>query len=365
MRLPSKAEIALMFASVIFALACAEVGARVWLKFFATREQYLQYALYTDIKSSDLKYRPHQYLDYVPTPNFREGVTTHNSLGFRGEEFPKEKPRGEFRIVAIGGSTTYDEDVPDDKEIHTAQLEEILRTKYGYPNVRVINGGVPGYNSFESLVNLEFRVLDINPDMILHYDNNNDVHTRLVLPKTYAGDNSAKRMPWTAPSIPRREWSVFARIVSRYLHYTRQMGLEDFVDPHQPFWVMGYDESIGGDPMKVLDQNPPIYFERNTRNMVAIEKEHGIIPVLVTWAYSPYFNDYAATPHYQKAYAEHNRVYQHIAETENLPLLDLAAVMPPDKEYYTDGRHSSAKGARKRAEFYAEFLASHNLLPKE
>jgi len=39
--------------------------------------------------------------------------------------------------------------------------------------------------------------------------------------------------------------------------------------------------------------------------------------------------------------------------------------MPKDKEYYDDGRHNNAKGAGKKAELYAEFLTSHNLLPKK
>jgi len=97
--------------------------------------------------------------------------------------------------------------------------------------------------------------------------------------------------------------------------------------------------------------------------MVAIEKDRGIVPVLVTWAYSPYFGDYASTAHYQKAFSEQNDIYKKIAEQYAVPLFDLHAVMPNEKEYYTDGRHSTELGARKRAELYADFLMSHNLLP--
>jgi len=365
MRRPRFPEIVLLVASVTFPLFCAELAARVWLNRFASHDQYLRYALYTDIDSQLLRVRPHQYLDYVLTPNYRAGRTSHNSLGYRGDEFPKTKPPGEFRIVAIGGSTTYDEGVLDNNEIHTKQLEDILRTQYGYEHVRVINAGVPGYNSWESLMNLQFRVLDLSPDLIIHYDNNNDVHARLVPHSKYAGDNSARRKPWTYPSVPWWESSVLLRIVSRYVHHTRQVGIEDFVDVLYPYTPMGYDERIGGDPMDVLDKNPPIYFERNVRNMVTLEKDHGIVPVLVTYAYSTDFaNDYTTTRHYQRAFAQHNEVYKRIAAAYGVPLFDLAAIMPQGREYFTDGRHSSAQGARKMAELYAVFLTSHNLLPK-
>ena len=364
MRFSSKSKIGLALASVLFVFVCAELGARIWLSYFASRQQTLNYELYTHIDPRYFRFTPHPYLDYVLTPNFRdEWGTSHNSLGFRGAEFPRNKPPGEFRIVALGGSTTYDEDLPDN-QTHTYYLEDILRHRYGYSNIRVINAGVPGYNSWESLVNLEFRVLDISPDLILHYDNNNDVHARLVNPSIYKGDDSAKRMAWSAPAVAWWEWSAIARILSRYLHYTRQMGIEDFVYTDQPMFVMNYDQKIGGDPMKVLDQNPPVYFERNTRNMLAIERAHGITPVLITWQWSPHFGDYTATRHYQKAYAQHNEVYKRLAAFYDVPLFDMEAVMPQDKEYYEDGRHSNPKGTRKRAELIAEFLTSHKLLPR-
>ena len=366
MRRPRSSELVLLVLSVALPLACAELAARVWLSHLASHDQYLRYALYTDIVPQDLRFRPHHYLDYVLTPNYHRVRTSHNSLGYRGDEFPKAKPPGEFRIVALGGSTTYDDAVSDDSETHTAQLENLLRTRYGYDHVRVINAGVPGYNSWESLVSLQFRVLDLSPDLVLHYDNNNDVHARLVPPSKYAGDNSARRKPWTYPPVPFWQSSVLLRFLYRYAHHTRPAGVEDVVGAFRPYTPMGYDERIGGDPMEVLDRNPPIYFERNVRNMVILEKDHGIVPVLVTYAYSTDFpTDYTATPHYQRAFTQHNDIYRRLAATYGVPLLDLEATMPRDKEYFADGRHNSARGAQKRAELYADFLTSHHLLPQE
>ena len=357
MRPFKKSEMFLSLAGFVFVFLCVEIAARIWLNYFARPEQYLKYALYTENDPKRLRFQPHHYLNYVLTPGYHLGRTSHNSLGFRGQEFPKAKPTGEFRIVAIGGSTTYDETIADDNDIHTKQLENILHTQYAYQSVRVVNAGIPSYNSWESLINLEFRVLDIEPDVIILFDNNNDVHARLINPLQYKSDNSGLRKQWTCPPVPWWERSVSLRTLSRSFHVTRQVDLEDCVSRGS-----GYGEH----PMKTLEQNPPIYFERNLRNMVAIAKEHGITPLLVTYAYSPYFQDnYPSRPFYQKGFEEHNDIIKRVAKSHAVPLFDLEAVMPKDKEYYDDGRHNNAKGARKKAELYAEFLTSHNLLPKK
>ena len=68
-------------------------------------------------------------------------------------------------------------------------LEKILVEKYKYENIEVINAGVPGYTSWETLINFQFRVLDIEPDLIIIYHGTNDTHARLVLPKFYQSDN--------------------------------------------------------------------------------------------------------------------------------------------------------------------------------
>jgi lysophospholipase L1-like esterase len=349
------------------ALTCLgfEFAAHVWLYHLAGPELYHQYALYTEIPPRDFRLQPHHYLAYALTPNYHAGKTFHNSLGYRAGEFPRAKPPGEFRIVAVGGSTTYDEFIEDNEAIHTAQLEAILHAR-GYSRVRVINAGVPSYNSWESLINLQFRVLDLDPDIVIHYDNNNDAHARLVPPAVYAGDDSAGRQPWTPPAIPWHEHSAFLRILSRYLHYTRQVGVEDFVVGPYLFVRMNSKAKIAGNPLEVLARNPPVYFERNVRNMITLEKDHGVVPVLVTYAYSESFpKDYTRTPYYQKAFAEHNAIYRRLAVIYKVPLCDLAAVMPTDREYFVDGRHTSAKGARKRAEIYAECLVSQHVLPSK
>jgi hypothetical protein len=177
-KLPKKNELALLLFSTFLTFFLLEVMARLWLNYLATPDQYDRYVLFTSVDAKDYAWTPHPYLSYYPTPYYRKGQTYHNSLGYRNDEFPLEKPNGVFRIVALGGSSTYDVSIKDNDKTFTAQLERMLREEYGYQNVQVINAGVPGYNSWEILVNLEFRVLDLDPDLVIIYEGTNDVHAR-------------------------------------------------------------------------------------------------------------------------------------------------------------------------------------------
>ena len=81
-----------------------------------------------------------------------------------------------------------------------------------------MNAGVPGYSSYESVVNLEFRVLDLHPDVIFFYEAINDVPPRLVWPPSaYRGDNSgflADRWSLEEPSLLERSTLVRAAMRS-------------------------------------------------------------------------------------------------------------------------------------------------------
>ena len=243
-------------------------------------------------------------------------------------------------------------------------MEKLLTEEYGYQNVEVINAGVPGYNSWEILINLEFRVLDLDPDLVIIYEGTNDVHARLVEPSAYRGDNSGRRQPWHLPPVPPWEHSALLRIMSRMMNFTRQVSVDDFASsPTFLSWPFEYrlDED-GADPKDILEKNPPIYFQRNLEKMFAIAKENGIEILFSTWAYSPYLNDYASKDYYQQGFQENNDIVKKVANGHHVPLFDFAAVMPQDARYWADGRHVNEAGALEKATLFAEFIHTHGLI---
>ena len=362
--LPKKSDLALVLFSTLLTFFLLEIMARVWLNYLATPEQYDRFVLFTSIAPQDYAWTPHPYLSYYPTPNYHKGETSHNSLGYRNDEFPLEKPVGVYRIVALGGSSTYDVSIRDNQQIFTAQLEKLLREEYGYQNVQVINAGVPGYNSWEILGNLQFRVLDLDPDLVIIYEGTNDVHARMVVPSAYRGDDLGRRQAWQVPDVALWEHSAVLRIVSRAMNITRQVSVDDFASaPTYVSWPFESRlEEFNLDPAEILKENPPIYFRRNLENMIAIAQEHDVQILFSTWAHSPNLNDYASEDYYQQGFRENNDVVIDVATSHHIPLFDFADVMPQDATYWADGRHVNESGAAVKARLFADYIHDQELI---
>ncbi len=351
-------DIVLQLLGLVVLLVILEISSIIWLKYVANPDQYRKYVLYTDIEPENYQWSKHPYLNYYPTPNYRNGLTYHNSLGYRNREFSLKKPERIFRIVAIGGSTTYTIAVDDNEKIFTAQLENVFKDKYGYKNVEVINAGVGGYNSWGSLVNLQFRVLDIDPDLVIIYSGGNDILTRLVVPSAYVGDNSGSHKKWESPRISFFEYSTLLRIISRKFGLSHQVGVWSFVEAEE---YLG-PKVKGHDSYDVLEKNPPIYFRRNLRNMIAVAKANDVEIMFVTWAHSPYFDDVASLPFHQKALIENNDVIREVATQGNIQLFDFAEQMSKDNEYWFDGRHVNEHGSLLKAELFGQFIHESGLI---
>jgi len=107
------------------------------------------------------------------------GSVTTNSLGLRSPEIgPKQQ--NEFRILSLGESSTFGACVDDD-QTYSAQLEKLLNAGQHTTSYKVINAGVSGYTSFQSLKYLETRGLSLQPDLLLFYHEQND-----FLPTVYS-----------------------------------------------------------------------------------------------------------------------------------------------------------------------------------
>jgi hypothetical protein len=46
-----------------------------------------------------------------------------------------------------------------------------------------------------------------------------------------------------------------------------------------------------------------------------------------------------------------------------VPMFDFANAMPKDRIFWSDSRHVNARGARMKAELFAQFLVNNDLVP--
>ncbi|HEX9641313.1 MAG TPA: SGNH/GDSL hydrolase family protein [Candidatus Krumholzibacteria bacterium] len=390
-------KLLLTLATVVFTLLASEIAARMALVHLADEWTFLRYASSAQLRARFgpagergvekitnpaylAAYSLHRYLGYAPTPNYTRGTNRHNALGFRGAEIAVPKPANEFRIVCLGGSTTYTTELEDWHLAYPALLEQELR-RSGFPSARVINAGAAGWASWESLANLEFRVLDLEPDLIVVYHGINDIQARFVWPpEAYRGDNSGSKAPSgeTQPLPGLLEQSTIARYLlvrsgrilphSAFQRTVSVTAPTYYGDLFQEQWLAkSYPQGIFLEvkASEMLEQNKPIYSQRNLENMVAIAHAHGVAAVLATFAYSPLFKDLprVASEEYVAAYAEMNEMVRAVAEHSGASLFDFAAIFPQDPRYYTDGRHMNEEGSLLKAELFARYLIESHLLP--
>jgi len=361
-------------------LLVSEGAAALWLTRYASPQQILRFGTIEQVAAAQpWMFRRHHYLQYGLAPGWSRGPNRHNALGYRGDEIEVPKPAGVFRIALIGGSTTYQTGVEDFRKSYPYLLQQLLNGP-GRPRVEVVNAGVPAYSSWESLLNLQFRVLAIQPDLVVIYDNLNDVHTRLVYPfELYVGDNSGSRVPYEVPREGLLDQSAFLRIARTSLGLRSPLpaiGMRRTFEqvPGNHSLEFAQQRSAGRYPSgifaqvpasEMLARNKPVFFKRNLRSMVAICGAQGLPVVLMTYAWSREFAaPRSSSPEFVSALEEHNEVVREVCRSTGIACYDHAREMPSDPRYWSDGRHVNEAGSPIMAELVARWLRRAGLVPE-
>jgi lysophospholipase L1-like esterase len=101
--------------------------------------------------------------------DFYKGRVRINSLGYRGNEFSREKGTT-FRIVALGHSATFGQTIFSDGQPWPAVLDHLLQRRLSCTRpLQVINGGVNAYTLSHGIERLERDLSWLEPDMVLSY----------------------------------------------------------------------------------------------------------------------------------------------------------------------------------------------------
>jgi lysophospholipase L1-like esterase len=118
-------------------------------------------------------------------------TVTIDSLGYRGDDFPRAKAAGEVRLLLAGDSFTYGSYVGDDATL-PAQLQRTLRTACA--SVRTVNAGLGGSTIYDQRHLVE-RALVLQPDAVVLTFSENDVVDLARTPQAWdalAGNRAAK-----------------------------------------------------------------------------------------------------------------------------------------------------------------------------
>jgi lysophospholipase L1-like esterase len=123
------------------------------------------------------------FTGYSNKPNWQLNHNTlkesFNSFGFKSPEFNVKKDNSTFRVVALGGSSVYGYPLENNQtwphflsNYLSSDTSSILND---YNNFEVINTGVGGYTTYQSVGLLFSKVLDLDPDLIILYQLWNDI----------------------------------------------------------------------------------------------------------------------------------------------------------------------------------------------
>lgn len=317
-------------------------------------------------------YLPHPYYLYAPRPNYRseDGTLRHNSLGCRAEEAPVHKPKNVYRIITLGGSTTYSTGVRRNEEVYTYKLEKQLtswaqRRGLG-KSFEVLNCGVPGYTSAENLSRYIFSLSEYEPDLVIVQQGLNDTQPR-ELPHLSRDYREYSKI-WEEVDSRENRWFLMrvARLVkNRLTDSLWTKGINLIV--RRPFW----DKKRSGTDSANYSKNPPWIFESNTRYLVRLIQEDGARALLMT----EHVVTDKAMPGMElpnsriKATLEHNQVLKQVAQEENGLFFDLQSKLCACEAIMPDGRHLNEQGETLKAQALFEYLTCqrnrHGLPPRK
>ena len=106
-------------------------------------------------------------------PNQNLDTININSFGFRGDELNLIANHDEYRIIMVGGSTTFGLGSTSDHTTIPAFLEKKLNDELDF-DIEVINAGIIAASSREEVFYIVNDLIKFNPDLILVFDGYND-----------------------------------------------------------------------------------------------------------------------------------------------------------------------------------------------
>ena len=361
--------------SLSFVLICGEILVRLFLPFNTPdtlRSRSLQYvgSIFSRhlLKPAQVVKLEEEYGSKRKGQVRNRGYFIVNAIGYRGPEFAVLKPKGVTRIVVVGGSSVFDQNVRDssseDANDWPHVVGRLLKNK-GFENIEVINAGVPGHATFDALGRLYSQLWMYRPDYVLLYDSWNDIkYFRQLMPEKPL---ISLFDPLTLDSNPFIEYQgfwdrvlsysqLYVKFRNQYYMWKFRVGTEGVIpeagyqDHYSPYGVEQYrlnvqlivdaSRNIGATP--ILLTEPTLVSPNNSveaRELIRYDYQQLTHPALV------------------KAFDDTYEVLRSVGKEKNVAVLDLAKEFNGKVELFTDAVHLTKKGSEKVADRVAGFLA--------
>jgi lysophospholipase L1-like esterase len=283
-----------------------------------------------------------------------------------------------LRILADGGSTTFDTTVEEDELTWPARLQYWLKELNPSVPVQVLNAGVPGYRVMDNVIRLQTELYALRPDLIVLLQGHNDLFGALI-----AGASNPDTTSWDprpdevrSPSRIRiwltRNSLLFAKVqdrVNAMAFFRRGRGAyqRDREDP-----------TVFEQRLELGARN----FERDLRIYTAVARSLGIPVVLLPSLHVTPPQDsvpgaseeslwqrampFAPPAVVLEGYRRYNAVLHRVASESGATFIDLAVTGIHGTRYYAEGDpiHFNRLGADHMARELAKALIAAGALPE-
>lgn len=292
-------------------------------------------------------------------------VNTRNGLGFRGPAWPGDAKK-HLSIITIGGSTTECHFLNDQ---HTWPF--LLGQKLGdsLHNLWLNNAGLDGHSTYGHLILLNDHVKKLKPSVVIFLTGINDVET--ASPSFH--DNLSTKGAWSD-----FKHYVFenSEVLNLFLNLSRGWRAQKFNNTTHKMLVLNKDQQLNiPDSViskRLLDQLPYLTAYRNRLlQLIDTCRANNILPVLITqpnqfgagkdsltgadlelFALEPGLNGKLLW----RMLEAYNDVVRTLGREKQIPVIDLARLMPKNSFYFYDASHFTNAGAEKVAALLATQL---------
>lgn len=290
-------------------------------------------------------YRPN-----IEVKDFQTGEIKYdiNELGLRSPDIDVSPSKDELRIAIVGASSVAGVYAQNNESTFPALLEKQLRIN-NKATTNVINGGIQGANLGAIMTITEKIIGPLKPRYIMVYTGLNDL-AQVCRTKT---KNSAPKTQslFEMPSIP--SWLMTADMLKKNTVFLRNgpTNKNAFLDVN----TMETD-----------------WFKNDIEKLITTIKSSGASPVLITNARSYinvdeedvaklaegslYFYTCLDLQGVISAGKIFNDIIRDASYRNNVPLIDLALIMPGGNKYFVDGGHFTLAGEKFVADKLAEFF---------
>jgi lysophospholipase L1-like esterase len=311
------------------------------------------------------------------------GVYGHNlfttdNMGFRGDDLVTPKPKHEFRIFMVGGSTTECLYLDDAKAISGVLQKRLGGRASGDINVKVYGAGKSGDASDDHVSMIAHRIVHLEPDMIIVFSGINDL-TRSIYHYDYT--HYVKEKTGTEPSLllPLATGFQMARRV--YNLKTRFFPTDAEVSEKITSQTRYREKVRMRESVPVSDERPRLdlqAYANNLRTIMGSSQAHKVRLIFMTqqttwnspvdpaaksWQWMRYRNGVNYREDYMNDAMESlNDQMRRIAAENSILLYDLARSMPKSLEFFYDDAHFNEKGADTAATELAALILEQHLI---